>query len=89
MVSATQLTNDDITAAAGRVAVLMGGPSAEREISLKSGRAVTGALVRSGIDARELVWDDDLVTQLLDSCFLDLPVEWPPWPRARWQLSPW
>ncbi len=66
MVSATQLTNDDITAVAGRVAVLMGGPSAEREISLKSGRAVTGALVRSGIDARELVWDDDLVTQILD-----------------------
>ncbi len=66
MVSATQLTNDEITAAAGRVAVLMGGPSAEREISLQSGRAVTGALVRSGIDARELVWDDNLVTQLCD-----------------------
>jgi len=35
----------------GRVAVLMGGRSAEREISLKSGQAVLAALLRSGIDA--------------------------------------
>jgi len=35
----------------GKVAVLMGGPSAEREVSLKSGRAVLEALRRRGIDA--------------------------------------
>ena len=35
----------------GRVAVLLGGDSAEREISLKSGNAVLSALVSRGIDA--------------------------------------
>ncbi len=35
----------------GKVAVLMGGDSAEREISLMSGQAVLEALVRKGIDA--------------------------------------
>ena len=47
----------------GRVAVLMGGPSAEREISLISGKAVLAALRSKGVDAhafdpaeREL-WD--------------------------------
>ncbi|TDB03104.1 D-alanine--D-alanine ligase [Halomonas marinisediminis] len=35
----------------GRVAVLFGGSSAEREVSLKSGQAVLSALVRAGVDA--------------------------------------
>jgi D-alanine-D-alanine ligase-like ATP-grasp enzyme len=35
----------------GRVAVLMGGTSAEREISLKSGKAVYQALLEAGVDA--------------------------------------
>lgn len=35
----------------GRVAVLFGGRSAEREISLKSGSAVLAALKRTGVDA--------------------------------------
>lgn len=35
----------------GKVAVLMGGRSAEREISLKSGAMVLAALKRSGVDA--------------------------------------
>lgn len=35
----------------GKVAVLMGGPSAEREVSLKSGNAVLAALKRRGVDA--------------------------------------
>lgn len=35
----------------GRVAVLMGGTAAEREVSLKSGQAVYEALLRNGIDA--------------------------------------
>ncbi|SHF50009.1 D-alanine--D-alanine ligase [Modicisalibacter ilicicola DSM 19980] len=36
----------------GRVVVLYGGDSAEREVSLVSGRAVLASLQRSGIDAR-------------------------------------
>ena len=36
---------------AGKVAVLMGGPSAEREISLMSGNGVLGALRERGVDA--------------------------------------
>jgi D-alanine-D-alanine ligase len=42
-----------VTTAAGfgRVAVLLGGRSAEREISLLSGRAVHAALTRRGVDA--------------------------------------
>ncbi|MCK9529607.1 MAG: D-alanine--D-alanine ligase [Gammaproteobacteria bacterium] len=35
----------------GKVAVLMGGTSAEREVSLKSGNAVLAALRRRGVDA--------------------------------------
>ncbi len=35
----------------GKVAVLFGGRSAEREVSLKSGNAVLAALKRSGVDA--------------------------------------
>lgn len=35
----------------GRVAVLLGGNSAEREVSLRSGSAVLNALLRQGIDA--------------------------------------
>lgn len=35
----------------GKIAVLFGGKSAEREVSLKSGAAVLAALLRSGVDA--------------------------------------
>lgn len=38
----------------GKVAVLLGGQSAEREISLKSGGAVVAALVRRGVDTHPL-----------------------------------
>ena len=41
------MTPDDF----GKVAVLLGGPSAEREISLLSGNAVLAALRSKGIDA--------------------------------------
>jgi D-alanine-D-alanine ligase len=40
-----------MTASFGRVAVLMGGPSSEREISLLSGNAVLNALRERGVDA--------------------------------------
>lgn len=38
----------------GKVAVVMGGSSAEREVSLKSGRAVHQALLNKGVDAHAL-----------------------------------
>jgi D-alanine-D-alanine ligase len=40
-----------VTEAFGKVAVLFGGSSAEREVSLMSGRAVLAALRRRGVDA--------------------------------------
>jgi D-alanine-D-alanine ligase len=40
-----------IPASFGKVAVLFGGRSAEREVSLKSGAAVLAALLKSGVDA--------------------------------------
>ena len=39
----------------GRVAVLYGGKSAEREVSLNTGNAVLGALLARGVDA--IGWD--------------------------------
>ena len=47
----------------GKVAVLMGGPSAEREISLISGRAVLAALRSKGVDAHAF---DPAERELLD-----------------------
>lgn len=43
-----------------RVAVLMGGPSAEREVSLRSGRGVHQALVERGYDAVAIDWTGEL-----------------------------
>lgn len=54
--------------ALGPVGVLMGGCSSEREISLKSGRAVLTALAGAGVDAREICIDSedaDVNTQAL------------------------
>ncbi len=60
----------------GKVAVLFGGRSAEREVSLKSGAAVLAALQRSGVDAyafdpaeREL---SELKTEKFDRVFMML-----------------
>ncbi|MCC7122765.1 MAG: D-alanine--D-alanine ligase [Gammaproteobacteria bacterium] len=54
----------DIVAAAGGVAVLMGGASAERAVSLKSGAAVLAALQRAGVDAWGIDWQGDLMAAL-------------------------
>jgi D-alanine-D-alanine ligase len=43
----------------GRIGVLMGGPSTEREISLRSGRAVALALRQAGLDAVEIDIETD------------------------------
>jgi D-alanine-D-alanine ligase len=48
----------------GRVAVLMGGHSAEREISLKSGRQVLSGLQERGVDAHALDLDADTLSRL-------------------------
>ncbi len=48
----------------GRVAVMLGGQSAEREISLMSGQAVQAALERRGVDAHLLDPADGLLAQL-------------------------
>ncbi len=54
----------------GRVAVLMGGPAAEREVSLASGNQVLAALQRRGVDAHPLdVADPGVVRTLLDDGF--------------------
>ncbi|MBI2382107.1 MAG: D-alanine--D-alanine ligase [Gammaproteobacteria bacterium] len=44
----------------GRVAVLYGGTSAEREVSLRSGKAVLEALLRAGVDAHGIDFQGDL-----------------------------
>lgn len=48
----------------GKVVVLMGGMSAEREISLLSGNAVLSALLRRGVDAVGLDVGDNVLEQL-------------------------
>ena len=48
----------------GRVAVLMGGWSAEREVSLKSGRAVLAALQARGVDAEAVDVGPDVLHRL-------------------------
>ena len=53
----------------GRVAVVMGGWSAEREVSLMSGRQVLGALLAAGVDAHALDADRDIVRTLADGGF--------------------
>lgn len=53
----------------GKVAVLMGGPSAEREVSLKSGRAVLEALKRKGVDAHGIDADRGVLLQLVEGRF--------------------
>ncbi|SDH82481.1 D-alanine-D-alanine ligase [Pseudomonas benzenivorans] len=52
-------------AAFGRVAVLFGGTSAEREVSLKSGNAVLHALQSAGVDAFGIDVGDDFLARLV------------------------
>ncbi|MFG3453971.1 D-alanine--D-alanine ligase [Stutzerimonas stutzeri] len=60
----------------GRVAVLYGGKSAEREVSLKSGAAVLAALQAAGVDAFGIDVGDDLLVRLsnerIDRAFIVL-----------------
>ena len=65
------LANDlgSIIRRAGRVGVLMGGLSAEREISLQSGAMIFAALAKMGVDVVKLVWEDDLNACLAGASF--------------------
>ena len=60
----------------GRVAVLFGGKSAEREVSLNSGNAVLQALLAAGVDAFGIDAGDDLLQRLtaekIDRAFIVL-----------------
>src|SRR5687767_10367406 len=60
----------------GKVAVLMGGKSAEREISLRSGAMVLAALKKSGVDAHAFDPRDEsletLKSQRFDRAFIGL-----------------
>jgi D-alanine-D-alanine ligase len=60
----------------GRVAVLLGGTSSEREISLKSGNACLAALTRRGVDAHPFDPKEkplaDLVARKFDRVFIAL-----------------
>jgi D-alanine-D-alanine ligase len=53
----------------GKVAVLMGGWSAEREISLKSGQAVLAALRRKGVDAYGIDAGNDMLARLREGAY--------------------
>ena len=53
----------------GKVAVLLGGPSAEREVSLRSGGMVLAALKRKGVDAHAFDPKDQRLEQLIAQRF--------------------
>ena len=53
----------------GKVAVLMGGQSAEREVSLRSGQAVLDGLLRRGVDAHGIDTGRDVLQQLVDGSY--------------------
>ncbi len=53
----------------GKVALLMGGLSAEREVSLRSGAAVLQALQSRGVDVHAIDVDGDVVARLLQGKF--------------------
>lgn len=69
--------SDEQARALGRVAVLMGGDSAERSVSLISGQAVTDALQAAGVDAHAVDVHGDAILRLavegaFDRCFIAL-----------------
>ena len=75
------MTEQTLSARFGKVAVLMGGPSAEREISLLSGNAVLSALIDMGVDAIGLDVSDasvlsDLQKHNINRVFIALHGRW-------------
>lgn len=77
----SSILDASMTSRFGKVAVLMGGPSAEREISLLSGNAVLAALQQQGIDAQGFDAKDssvlaDLQDAGIDRVFIALHGRW-------------
>jgi len=68
--------NQNLTRDFGRVGVLYGGENAEREISLRSGNAVYGALIKEGISAVKIDTKENLLDKLnaekIDRAFIVL-----------------
>lgn len=68
--------SDDLKQQLGRVGVLLGGTSSEREISLQSGAAVVAALVEAGIDHVAIDVGDNAIADIqaakIDRAFLAL-----------------
>ena len=60
----TLLPSPDVITNSGRVAVLMGGTSAEREVSLISGAYVLQALLNAGVDAIQVDVQENVIEQL-------------------------
>ncbi len=63
------MSTGGLNQAFGKVAVLMGGLSAEREISLQSGAAVLSSLQRSGVDAYGVDVGGDILDVLAEGQF--------------------
>ncbi|MDQ7014975.1 MAG: D-alanine--D-alanine ligase [Gammaproteobacteria bacterium] len=59
----------EVINALGKVAVLMGGWSAERDVSLQSGAAVLAALLRSGVDAHGVDFQREGLAALASGVF--------------------
>ena len=61
---------------AGRVGVLMGGTSAEREVSLTTGKAILGALLEGGVDAVGIdtqgAWREEIAREKVATAFIAL-----------------
>ena len=66
MTAHLQIELDKVAERAGRVGVLMGGSTGEREVSLKSGKAVLDALREAGVDAHGIDWDGSLNADFFD-----------------------
>ncbi|MGI9251487.1 MAG: D-alanine--D-alanine ligase [Pseudohongiellaceae bacterium] len=60
------INREQLISAAGHVAVLKGGTSAEREISLQSGQAVFDSLKRQGVNATVIDTGADIVARLAE-----------------------
>ncbi len=69
MSSATFTKHIQDAQAFGKVAVLMGGTSAEREVSLRSGTAVLDALQKQSVDAHGIDVGDDVLNELSQGGF--------------------
>lgn len=60
------MSDRDLAKLCGKVAVLLGGTSAEREVSLKSGNAVYAGLIEAGVDAFKVDIGDQVLEQILN-----------------------